>query len=501
MTKKDLWYLVAVLAVSACGGDTNVQQPVVPSTIEPVQGADQSGLVGSALPTPLSVKVSDGSGNPAPGVTVTWSVLSGGGTVSPTSSASDANGVSSTQYTLGPSEGEEQVQAAATGLSGSPVVFTETATTTPGPVRTVLSVAAGGNNVPDRYSSDLWVHGNYAYTGTWGSIPRGNKTGDVINVWSLDPSGAPSLVNTVTAGDITNLSDLQVSDDGQLLVASGEYGTNGGIYVYGLSDPAHPSLLGTDTVGVRGIHTVTLSTINQRLYAFAALNPGFSGNETEDMPGLLIYDLSQPQSPTLVHREPIPPHYGIHDTYVRDGLAFVLAWDEGVMIYDVGNGMSGGSPSAPVKISQLVTAANNAGTPAAHNGWWFHNPVTGESRYLFVGQEGPGEVGVRSSGDIHVVDVSDLSHPKEVAFFHLNGAGTHNFWMDEQRQVLYAAYYNAGVIALDVSGTLSGDLSSRLLSQIQPGGKGNTYTWGVQLANGSLYAIDMLSGFWQLHTQ
>jgi hypothetical protein len=110
-------------------------------------------------------------------------------------------------------------------------------------------------------------------------------------------------------------------------------------------------------------------------------------------------------------------------------------------------------------------------------------------------------IGSHSSGDIHVVDVSDLAHPTEVAFFHMKGAGTHNFWMDESHQILYAAYYNAGVIALDVSGTLSGDLSSRLLSQIRPGGPGNTFTWGVQLANGSLYAIDMLSGFWQLKTE
>jgi hypothetical protein len=140
------------------------------------------------------------------------------------------------------------------------------------------------------------------------------------------------------------------------------------------------------------------------------------------------------------------------------------------------------------------------GGPAVHNGWWFHNPVTQEKRYLFIGQEGPSEIGSRSSGDIHVVDVFDLREPKEVAFFHVNGAGTHNFWMDEERQILYAAYYNAGVIALDVSGTLSGDLSTqgRVLSQIKPGGNGNTYTWGVQLANGSLYAIDMLSGLWQL---
>jgi hypothetical protein len=102
-----------------------------------------------------------------------------------------------------------------------------------------------------------------------------------------------------------------------------------------------------------------------------------------------------------------------------------------------------------------------------------------------------------STGDIHVLDVSDLAHPNEVASFHLDGAGTHNFWMDEDAQILYAAYYNQGVVALDVSGTLLGDLSTRLIDSIRPGGIGSTYTWGVQL-QGSLYAVDMLSGFWQL---
>ena len=63
-------------------------------------------------------------------------------------------------------------------------------------------------------------------------------------------------------------------------------------------------------------------------------------------------------------------------------------------------------------------------------------------------------------------------HPAEVAFFRLEGAGTHNFWMDEERQILYAAYYNGGVVALDVSGTLSGDLADRLIDRIEPGGAG-----------------------------
>ena len=359
-----------------------------------------------------------------------------------------------------------------------------------------IPVVSGGNNVPDRFSSDLWVHGNYAYTGTWGT--RAGTVGNALNIWSLDASGAPTLVGSVTIPGIGTVSDVQVSDDGQLLVLSGERGTNGGIFLYGLSDPAQPVLLGSAFVGPVGVHTVTLATINQRLYGFAARNTSLNPDPAED-PALLIYDITDPAAPTLAARQVVPRNYGIHDTFVRDGIAFVFAWNTGVIVYDVGNGIRGGSPAAPVEISRLITASNRvAGGPAVHNGWWFHNPVTSERRYLFIGQEGPNVTGFRSSGDIHVVDVSDLSQPREVAFFHLNGAGTHNFWMDEERQILYAAYYNGGVVALDVSGTLAGNLSSRLLSQVKPGGAANTFTWGVQLANGFLYAIDILSGLWQL---
>jgi len=196
---------------------------------------------------------------------------------------------------------------------------------------------------------------------------------------------------------------------------------------------------------------------------------------------------------TVVRQVPVAQNYGVHDTFVRDGLAFVLAWNTGVLIYDVGNGIRSGTPENPVLVSSVATAGGQA-----HNGWWFHNPNTSERTYLFVGEEGPGSLGSSSSGDIHVLDVSDLANPVEVAFFHIDGAGPHNFWMDESAEILYAAYYNAGVVALDVSGTLSGDLAAREIARVQPGGAGNTFTWSVQLSGGALYAIDMLSGLWRL---
>jgi hypothetical protein len=358
----------------------------------------------------------------------------------------------------------------------------------PGPTDTI-AVVAGGNNVPERYSSDLWVHGNYAYTATWGASPRQNNPGNVVKIWSLGTAGHPELVDSLKVPDIFTVSDIEVSDDGQLLLFSTEGGNNAGIFLYNLSDPRRPAFLDSALVST-GIHTATFGTIAGRRYVFGAKDP--------QEPAWMIWDVTDPTQITPTASVPIPPAYGIHDTYVRDGLGFVFAWNTGVIIYDVGNGIRGGSPSNPQEVSRLVTSSTAKVSPSVHNGWWFHNPVSGENRYLFIGQEGPGVIGSQSSGDIHVVDVSNLTNPREVASFHLDSAGTHNFWMDEPRQILYAAYYNGGVVALDVSGTLSGDLSNRLLAEVVPGGPGNTFTWGVQLANGSLYASDMLSGLWQL---
>jgi hypothetical protein len=352
-----------------------------------------------------------------------------------------------------------------------------------------LSVAGGGNNVDDRYTSDLWVHGEYAYTGTWGASLRAGNTGDALKIWSIAGGGAPSLVDSIIVPGISTVSDVEVSADGGVLMFSAEQGQNEGLYLYDLADPRSPAFLDSAHVE-RGLHTATFGEIGGRRYAFAAKNP--------PDPALLIFDVTDPAGIEPIASISVPPDYGIHDTYVRDGLAFVFAWNTGVIIYDVGHGIEGGSPAAPAEVGRVITAAGEAKSPAVHNGWWFHNPVAGEARYLFVGQEGPGFVGHEASGDIHVVDVSDLKNPREVASYRLPGAGAHNFWMDEARQILYAAYYNGGVVALDVSGTLSGDLADRLIDRIEPGGDDATYTWGVMLANGSLYASDMLSGLWQI---
>src|SRR5262245_16891831 len=208
-------------------------------------------------------------------------------------------------------------------------------------------IEAGGNNVPARYSSDLWVHDSFAYTGTWGGAARNGNPGNVVNIWSLSPTGAPSLVDSLVVPGIGTVSDVQVSDDGAVLVFGAERGPNAGLFVYGLTDPRRPVFLDSALVQT-GIHTATIAELGGRRYVFAARNPA--------NPALQIYDITDPSSIALQASVPIPPAYGIHDTYVRDGLAFVFAWNTGVIIYDVGNGLRSGTPASPVEVGRLVTS-------------------------------------------------------------------------------------------------------------------------------------------------
>ncbi|MCZ6753845.1 MAG: hypothetical protein O7E49_00915, partial [Gemmatimonadetes bacterium] len=173
----------------------------------------------------------------------------------------------------------------------------------------------------------------------------------------------------------------------------------------------------------------------------------------------------------------------LHDVYLRDGLAFLSYWDEGLIILDVGNGVAGGSPVNPVEVGRLQIP-----------GYWVHNawywPSAG---YVFLGDE------FNTSPGLRVIDVSDLSKPVEVASFSATGSTPHNFWLDESRGILYAAWYRGGLRALDVNGTLMGELQrqGRQIAQALYDG-GNTNTWGPQLDNGRIYLSDYFSGVWVL---
>ena len=375
----------------------------------------------------------------------------------------------------------------------TPVIPTPTPT---GPA-TLTSLGLGA--VTDRYTAEVWVRGTTAYTSTWGTR-SGTGRGNAIKIWDVS-TNAPALVDSVIVQSAGTTGDVQVSDDGSLLVVGIESNPNGGLAVYQLDTPRLARLLVRTTGGELqyGVHTAEVARVNGVLYAFCAIDPA------NGVPArLVIMSLANPAQPTTVASLPMGAPY-IHDVFVRDGLLFTAEWNDGVGIWDIGGGGTGGTTSAPKRMARLATVGGKV-----HNVWWFQDPTTGSKKYLFVGEEGPGVIGQSSVGDVHVVDLSTMTTPVEVARYTVAGGGTHNFSVDEASGLLYAAYYNAGVRVLDVRGdlgtctvaqkTADGRCDLTLMGREKAifAGTGSVYVWGVHWSASGLFASDMLNGLWRV---
>jgi hypothetical protein len=86
-------------------------------------GNAQTGQPNSTLGLPLVVQATDSNGNPVSGIAVTFAAGAGGGSVTPTSAVTAANGTASTAATLGPTTSTSYFTATSGALIGSPVTF------------------------------------------------------------------------------------------------------------------------------------------------------------------------------------------------------------------------------------------------------------------------------------------------------------------------------------------------------------------------------------------
>lgn len=87
-----------------------------PASVSIVSGQGQVGAPGATLSDGLVVLVADGNGNPAAGISVTWVVTDGAGSVSPPASVTDELGRASTSWTLGAQPGANVVDAVVSGV-------------------------------------------------------------------------------------------------------------------------------------------------------------------------------------------------------------------------------------------------------------------------------------------------------------------------------------------------------------------------------------------------
>ena len=108
--------LLSAAVLTACGGGGDGGTGPAPDNVAVSAGNNQIGAAGTALAESLAVVVLD-NGAPLEGVTITFAVTAGGGSVSPASRATNAAGIAKTRFTLGPTAGTQTVSASAGVLS------------------------------------------------------------------------------------------------------------------------------------------------------------------------------------------------------------------------------------------------------------------------------------------------------------------------------------------------------------------------------------------------
>ncbi len=356
----------------------------------------------------------------------------------------------------------------------------------------------------DEQFAEEWIWDHYAYL---------SAISDKVYVYDIADPAHPQTSDPLKV-DARLVNDVSVTSDGKIgvITREGASSRKNGIVFLDTSDPMHPKVLSEYTATVTGgVHSAYIN----KHYVYL----------TDDATGSMrVIDFADVKNPKEVARWqvessgqmriPIPKEEGggftmvgryLHDLQIVDGLAYLAYWRDGAVILDVGNGIKGGSPEHPQFVAnyrfnydELYGSSWLAG---AHAIYRYKN-------YLFVGDEVfPADFDIASKNRIpvrgiaHVLDVSDLSHPREVATYSVPEAGSHNIWVFDD--VLYMGYYNGGARVLDVSGELRGELYNQgreiahFWSGDPQGFRPNLpFAWGAYPYKGLIYVNDVHAGLW-----
>jgi uncharacterized protein YjdB len=487
-----------------------------------VARVDAAGVVTAISPGQAIISASSGSGNGNATLTVVNSTIAGL-SIDPRSTNARTGDVvrfnihatsghadnSAVRWTVsGPAATIDPDGGFVAELPGSYVI-----TAASGPQEAIASVVVAPRNaertmevvgrapIKDFEAAEEWVIGNYAYLST---------ISDKFLVYDISDPAHPKLTDTVKV-DARLVNDISTTADGKILVISREGASNrkNGIAFFDTSDPAHPKPISeyTETV-TGGVHS--------------AFVDGHYVYLTDDATGSMrVIDFADVKHPKEVARWEVPNQVAttittasgdrevvgryLHDLQVKDGLAYLAYWRDGLVILDVGAGIKGGSPEHPQFVSQFRFNHHEL----YGNGWLAGtHSVFRYKNYIFLGDEvfppifdimSRKRIPVR--GIVHVVDVSDINHPRKVAEYPVPEAGAHNMWVDND--MMYMGYYNGGGRIVDVSGELRGDLYrqgreiGRLWAGDPEGYRPNLpFTWGAQPHNGLVYFNDVHSGIW-----
>lgn len=361
----------------------------------------------------------------------------------------------------------------------------------------------GHGTVKDVNTSDLWVWPgigkhegkDFAATGTWGA------NGEAY-FWDVTDPAKMHIIDTVTV-DARTVNDVKVSEDGRVGVITREGASNrkNGFVILDITDPYDVKItyeFNDDMTG--GVHNVFIYENN--VYA---VNNGRKYD---------IINIEDPANPFRVGRYELDtPGHGVHDVWVKDGLAYSSNWADGVHVVDVGGvkfneanrsklqfnpflAMAGqGSPGNPVKLGGMADSNGHN-----HAAFPFISQST-DKFYIIAGDEWGNQFGM--AGGFHFLDFTDPKNPKETAIYQVPEAGSHNHWV--HGDTLMASYYQGGLRIVDISGELMGDIYGQgreiafFMSGDPDGFMANRpNVWGTMPYKGLIYFSDMNNGLWAI---
>jgi hypothetical protein len=359
----------------------------------------------------------------------------------------------------------------------------------------------GRGPVTETLTTALWVFRgvdgrDYAYTGT--SSGCTGCFGNRLYIWDVSDRANPTLADSVMV-DARLVNDVKVNAAGTIAVMTreGAESRRNGIVVLGLENPASPTVLSDywETL-TGGVHNTFID--GNLVYAVH--------NGTAD---IHIIDITNPQDPVQIGRWGVPAHPAkyLHDVWVEDGLAYLSYFNDGLIIIDVGNGIRDGTPQDPQFVSQYRYQYEIQGREYGNTSMAFPYTNAAGNRYVFVADEIllPGfdvrRPETRTAGYVHVVDINNILNPVEVAQYRVPRTGPKNMWAEDD--VLYVGYYHGGLRALDVSGTLRGDLGQqgRELAALPTADENalvedRPMAWGPQPFGQHVFVTDYTSGLW-----
>ena len=359
-------------------------------------------------------------------------------------------------------------------------------------------------------TSEVWIHpnGKVAYLGT-------HMGGDRVYAIDISDPANPVVMDSIMA-NTRLVNDMQTTADGNYMVFTREGAADrkNGIVIADTRDPLHPKEISQFVDGVAaGVHSVYIYEHPQYgRYVFI----------TNDGTGAIdIVNLTDPAKPTRAGEwrtdRPDAARY-VHDLDIVDGLLYASYWNDGLVILDIGNGKWGGRPDKPVLVSQFkynldslykeVEDVSGPGfTRGTHTAWRQRG-----GKYVFIADEVylNGEIkgakdasSSRMYGTLQVIDVSDIEHPRAVAWYTPESGGVHNVW--QVADTLYLGAYDAGFHVFDISGELKGDLRAQhremaSLNTADMGGvvRNAAFDWGVVVnpKDGLAYVNDFNNGLW-----